>query len=481
MIKKILLLPAFLLISCQNQAIPSQPLSSYVINEKDLEFIDNTLYTPEFNLVYQGHLQDGKAIETFLKTMYQFIKKEAFYSNEIYTLDEIVFRKNENNQQITGFYLFDKQQIFIEASNNATLKNIKLALLKQYYYHLTTSYFFDLQPLKHQFSDSLFLKYFELLGVKKNILSLLTIQREFVYAKSVAYQIDKEIKHLLGDKNFTKNNPIDFPNVNFSFFNQDYWEKNIAQLSKTSVLMVQSLILQTAVFDDVKNNKRVVKDFNVWRDYFMHLVLKINPYFKYVGDRQWIDPYYFWDNEEEAKKNKEIFIETPFLKDKKELNQQFWKFRDYFIKEVFNIDKQKLSSAFIKKNSDLSYSLVLNLKNKDDKIELIAQDGTKPDYQITPLKSQSNHSYNLLPFDSSKKGYFKSQSFPYEIKGLKQGEYVIKINDQDIKEGLNLQKYHANTLILYGTNWNANKNSFSRYFGKYIFKIKGKKLVLSVN
>ncbi len=481
MINKILLLPVFLLTSCQGQVIPNQPLSNYVINEKELKFIDNTLYAPEFKLVYQAHLQDAKAIQTFLKTMYQFIKKEVFYSNEIYTLDEIVFRKNENNLQATGFYLFDQQKIYIEASNNASLENIKLALLQQYYYHLTTSYFFDLQPLKHEFSDSLFLKYFEFSGVKKNILSLLTIQREFVYPKSVAYQVDKEIKHLLNDKNFIKNNPIDFPNVDLSFFNQDYWEKNIANLSKTQDLMVQSLILQTAIFKDVKNSKRIVKDFNVWRDYFMHLVLKINPYFKYVANREWIDPYYFWDNEEEAKKNNEIFIETPFLKDEKEINQQFWQFKDYFVKEVFNIDQQKLTSALIKKNSDLSYSLVLNLKNQDDKIELIAQDGKKADYQIIALKSQSNHSYNLLPFNPDKKGYFKSQTFPYEIKDLKQGEYVIKINGQDVKQALNLQKYHNNSLILYGTNWNANKNNSLRYFGKYIFKIKGEKLVLSVN
>ena len=482
MIKKLFITIPLLFSSCTPIKINATPINKVVIDQKKLNFVDQTLVTPEFSLKYEAHPQTKDQIESFLQEMYLFLKKEAFYSNEIYTLNEVVFRSLPTLGQAKGFYLFDKQKIYVEFSLDAPLEGIKSALLHEYYHHLTTSYFFSLQPVKHSLNQSLFAQYFDIFDPQKNINSLLKIKKELVYHKSVAYQIDKEINYLIQNNIFKNQNPIITNHPDIQLINEDFWEKKISYLSQPQELIVQSLILQTQYLNNHRENKVIINDLNLWLNYYLHLVLKTNPYFQYQLPRHWIDPYYFWDNEAIAKNNSNITNEIPLAKNEATIKKQFGRFKEFWTTKLFNLNKSSkdlLVSSLIKKNSH-NYSLILNVKNPNDKIELISLDRAPHTHEIVKLSSQNNSFYNLSPFLKKQRAYFQSQSFPFEVKNLRPGQYIIKINGQDITSGLKLKKYHNNTLIHYQTNPFYKNHKQKKMIPKYIFQIKHKKIILKV-
>ena len=482
MIKKLFIILPFLSTSCNPTKINYSPINKVAIDHQKLNFVDQTLFTPEFNLKYEAHLQDQNQIKSFLQEMYDFLKKEALYSNEIYTLDEVVFRSLPTLGQAEGFYLFDKQKIYVEFSSDAPLEGIKSAFLHEYYHHLTTSYFFSLQPVKNSLNHSLFTQYFNIFDPHKNINSLLNIKKELVYHKSVGYQIDKEIIYLLQNNLFQKQNPI-IPSIpDPQLVNQEFWEQKISHLSKPQELIVQSLILQTQHLSNQRENKVIINDLNLWINYYLHLVLKTNPYFQYQLPRNWIDPYYFWDNEEVAKKNSDIITEIPLLKSLDAIKEQFKRFEDFWITKLFNLDKKSkdiLVSSLIKKNAN-DYSLIFNLKDPDAKLQLVSLDRAPHTHEIIKLTPQNNSFYNLSPFSKKQRAYFQSQSFPFEVKNLRPGQYIIQINGEDITSGLKLKDYHNNELIHYQINPFYKDNKKENMIPKYIFQIKHKKIILKV-
>ena len=445
--------------------------NNYPSIKKGINPDDDTSYLlpkKEFILEYKEEttLNDDKkdSYEKFLNYYYDYFKKNIVYGNEVLALNKITFFRKEKSSY-AGQYWGGSKNIIVYFKEKKDFKQIEAVLAHEYYHHIMRTYFHS--QMNHEIGNmQTFIAFLRHLSEKPYLYETFKVlgdikyedlkkKKRISYASALTLQLINEIKNIT-DK---------IPNEGDGFikFNKNLLTTKVVRLFifvfylfKESEFFARSLTYQTIAFanqksaDDKNPFNVLVKNYYILDDFYHHIILKGNPYYKYEIPREWPDeslyedkPYF--DNHPKCNgesscivptlKEDNITKEIPKLKTSQELEKQFKKYQKMFKNEIYNTD-QLLSNAFFYTKDD-EFQLVLTTNQKVD-VFLERVDGKDTDYEVHRLKDYDNNFWLKRPFNEAYREDFEVEQYPLRFGNLAPGKYKIKINGEYVKKGLNL-------------------------------------------
>ncbi len=405
--------------------------------------------------------------EAFLNYYYNYFKENIVYGNEILALNKITFH-HKTKDQYSGVYYGHSKNIIIYFYKEKTQKYIETVLTHEYYHHIMRTYFHS--EMNHQDGNmQTFIAFLRHLSEKPYIYQTFKLfgdtryedkkkGQSRSYAPAFAMQLIKEMKNIIGKFGDEGDGFIKFDKrlLNTKLIRLFMF---VFYLFKESEFFARSLTYQTIALDNQKSTSDdkpfnvAVKNYSLLDDFYHHIILKGNPYYKYEVPRKWPSESLYRDvyHDDPAKcengesscivptldedPNNIITMEIPKLKTSEELEKQFLKYQKMFNKEIYNTD-QLLSNAFFY-TKDKKFQLVLTTNQKVD-VFLERVDGKDTNYDVHRLKDYDNNFWLKRPFNKAYRKDFEVEQYPIRFGNLAPGKYKIKINGEYVKKGLNL-------------------------------------------
>ena len=447
------------------------------LNPDNVTYANNVLTTPLFKLIYDDlagksyERKNHQWKENFLQKQYALFLEHTTFSNEVYTLQKVIFRlrKSDGSQKHTGGSYVKETRIlnvYFDYEDDET--DVFSIFSHEYYHHLATwrgeQIFFSAYeynplltfqkkedaPNDADYDSTKDEAFFQLIngGFNRVQTNWYQPQKDFPYLQGLTYEY--ETKQYF-DNYFSKNQPhqlITFPKNNLF----DILEKGknnqghflityLSYMNNLNEHWAQAINTYTTKQKKAANNLVELNRFET-PFYLMHLFLKTNIYYSYGNLNRKYPPKFInqegrsWIEDKDQLKWSQVYDfkeQTPDA-----MRQKYQEWKDYFENILFNQD-QLLANAFI----DNSNNLFMELNQKEQTLtfeNIVTKKIVSP--PITKLGNYGQVTFNLKPYQDGQKTKIANWAYKIAASDLPPGTYLIKVNNLPLKshQGLDLIK-----------------------------------------